>query len=73
MLQLLQAVELDLVIEQGGQRMTVRGQNGQFLATFPSLRSLFHFARELWPWRQHKPSGVRVVVGWRSLRWTVLR
>lgn len=73
MLQLLQAVELDLTVEQGGHLMTLQGADGEFVVTFPTLRSLLHFGREMWPQRHLKPKGIRVSVRWRGLRWLLFR
>ena len=73
MLGLLRAVELDLEVLHCGHAATVQGQGGQFIVTFFTLRSLLHFARELWPLRHQAPGGVAVAIAWRGLEFKVLR
>lgn len=73
MLPLLRAVELDLVVEQDGHQATLQAQDGNFLVTFPTLRSLLHFARELWPQRHQMPMGITVAIRWRALHWRIVR
>jgi hypothetical protein len=60
---------LELQIENGGHRMRISGSAGQYVAEFPSLRSLVHFLAIGWRWRGQVPRGWRVQMAWRGLRW----
>ena len=62
------ALDLDLVIESNGQRTSIQGSGYRFIATFPTLGSLFHFARILWPLRKAFPKGYAVQAKWKGLR-----
>ena len=72
MLPLLRALELNLVVEQGGYRAAISGADGNFLVVFPTLTSLRHFAIAAWPLRGLAPAGITVKVAWRGLQWKVL-
>lgn len=65
---LLHAVELDLVVEHGGHRVTVKGNRRVFTADFERLTSLLHFVRQAWRWRRQVPAGITVFVTWRGFR-----
>ncbi len=72
MLPLLRALELNLVVEQGGYSAAVSGADGNFLVVFPTLASLWHFAIAAWPLRRPVPAGITVKVAWRRFHWEVL-
>jgi hypothetical protein len=61
------ALDVDLLIEQDGRQMLLRGSGTSFTARFPTLTSLFHFARLLWRFRGRAPRGYRLRVQWRWL------
>ncbi|MBY0505970.1 MAG: hypothetical protein K2X03_18785 [Bryobacteraceae bacterium] len=68
---LAQRLELDLTVEHGGHRAKIAGEQGNFLAVFPTLSSLCHFAVAAWPLRHDRPAGITLRVQWRGLRWEV--
>ncbi len=61
-------LDLDLLIEHGGHEAALTGSGRQFVAKFPTLASLFHFSRALWPWRRNLPSEYSIQVEWRGFR-----
>lgn len=69
MTRLLPNLKLDLLIEQHGHQVRLTGSGSAFLATFPTLASLLHFAKLLWPFRHHRPANVslRIQWGWLNL------
>lgn len=70
-LPLLRAIELDLAVEHAGHRVRLTGAAGQFVARFPALSSLLHFARIAFPFRKRFPRGFSVRLEWRGLGWRV--
>ena len=69
----LPALEVDLLIEHGGHAMKVTGSASRFVANFPSLRAVLHFARVFWPLRKRIPHQIALEAEWRLLRVTVRR
>lgn len=67
MIQLPIVVEVDLLIEHDGRQLTVQGSGGNFVARFPTLASLFHFARIIWARRTAAPIDATFQVAWRRL------
>ena len=61
-------LELDLRIENAGYRVHLSGSQADLLASFSSLRSLWHFGRLFWPLRYHKPQGTKLHIAWRGFR-----
>ncbi len=67
MMRLPPVIEVDLLIEHDGRHLTVRGSGRNFVAKFPSLPSLFHFARIFWAHRTEAPIDAIVQIAWRRL------
>ena len=67
MLRLPPEVEVDLLIEHDGRHLTVQGSGRNFVAKFPTLLSLFHFARIFWAHRTEAPLDATVQIAWRRL------
>ena len=67
-MKLLPALEVDLVIEHGGRRLHLQGSGTPFVATFPTLVSLLHFAPIFWPYRKRIPRPASLQVERRGLR-----
>jgi len=68
MTRLLQSLDVDLRLEHNGHQAAVSGSKGSFVVKFPSLFSLFHFARVLWPSRKQVPAGCKVQIEWKGFR-----
>lgn len=64
----LPALDVDLLIEHNGHQATLQGAGHHFVARFPTLRSLFHFLRTLWPLRKRLPREVEFQVEWKGFR-----
>ena len=60
------SLDLDLLIEHAGHQLTLSGSGMAFIATFPSLASLFHFARLGWSFRSQIPRHATLRVAWRG-------
>jgi hypothetical protein len=69
----LPALEADLVIEHGGHAVKVTGSASRFVANFPSLLAMLHFARVWWPLRDQVPRQIALDAQWRQLRIRVRR
>ena len=61
------ALDLDLRIQHAGHELILTGSGGSFVARFPTLLSLLHFARLSWPFRAHLPPDASLQVQWRWL------
>jgi len=72
MKRLLSALSADLLIENAGYRCTLSGGNMSFVARFPSLSSLIHFAPLFWSLRKYIPPGLTLRIQWGRLTWVVL-
>lgn len=68
---LLRALELDLAVEHEGHLVRLTGAGGRFLVRFPTLSSLIHFGRVVFPARKQFPSGFSVRLEWRGLGFRV--
>lgn len=73
MMQLLNALELDLLISHEGHEVALQASGGAFVARFESFASLVHFFRAAWPSRKLVPAGIDVRVEWSSLGLQVQR
>ena len=67
------ALDLDLLIESDGQRISIKGSGYTFVAMVPTLGALIAFAKIVWPMRKSFPKGYAVQVEWRGLRSPLLR
>lgn len=67
MKRLLPALSADLLIENAGHQMRLTGGRMSYVADFPTLSSLFHFARIGWAWRKQIPPGLQLRIVWRGL------
>ena len=68
MIKLRPALDVDLTIESNGQHTSIQGSGFHFVATFPTLGSLFYFAKILWPLRKLLPKGYAIQAQWRGMR-----
>ncbi len=71
MTQPLPYLDFDLLIENGGRQMHLSGSGSRLAATFPTLRSLFHFLPVYWSFRKQVPHVAELQVRWRRLRFLV--
>ena len=67
----LRALDVDLQIEHGGHHLKLTGSGMRFVARFPTLISIVHFAPIFWPVRKNLPSPASVRIEWRKLGITV--
>lgn len=65
MLPLPASLELNLLIEHEGYQLRLTGQRLRFLASFATLLSAAHFARQFWALRHLLPTNASVQVRWR--------
>ncbi len=65
MLQLPPSLELNLLIEHEGYQLRLTGRRLRFLASFSTLLSAAHFARQFWIGRHLLPTNVSVQVRWK--------
>jgi len=68
MKRLLRSLDVDLRLEHAGHHASVSGSRGNFVIKFPTLLSLFHFLRVLWPSRRRVPEGCNFQVEWKGFR-----
>lgn len=66
-------LDVDLLIEHGGHSLNLSGSGANFVAKFPTLRSLFYFLRVVWRFRKGVPRDVSLQVAWRKFRVPVKR
>ena len=64
-------LEVALRVEQGGHQLEVVGAGRRFVVRFPTLLSLLHYVRIVWPSRDLIPRSLSVLVEWRRLRMEV--
>jgi len=64
MQRLLHALEVHLLVEHAGHQMTVTGSDARFVARFPTLASMVHFARIGWALRRSIPAEASLSVEW---------
>ena len=64
----LPALDIDLIIEHDGHQAAVTGSGHRFVAKCPTLKSVFHYSLNLWPWRKVLPSGYIFQMEWRGFR-----
>lgn len=69
----LPALDLNLLIEHGGHQTSVIGSRYDFVARFPTLLSLLHFVRTLWPSRKEFPRGYGFQIEWKGFRFPLKR
>jgi hypothetical protein len=67
-MKLLPVLEVDLLIEHGARRLHLQGSGTRFVATFPTLVSLLHFAPIFWLYRKRIPRPTSLHVEWLGLR-----
>ena len=67
------ALDVDLLVEHDGHRALVKGSGHDFVTRFPTLPSLMHFSRILWPWRKHLPSDLGLRIEWSIFRFRAKR
>jgi hypothetical protein len=68
MKRLLPTLDVDIVVEHGGHKVAIQGSGRRFIAKFPTLFSLGHFALRLWPFRKLVPDSCEWQVEWRGYR-----
>ena len=64
-------LEVALRVEQGGHQLEVVGEGRRLVVKFPTLLSILHYVRIVWPARDRIPQSLSVLVEWRRLRMEV--